>query len=174
MNDILYQTSPIWKRIAKQTNDAVTDYVILFAYVVKRNDRPRDYSQLLTEGIHFFKLNEKGKAVEKIIEETKLKDCQIDWYSINANKIGKEESCNNLSLIVYAHWDTPYSIDEAQKKMYEEVDDCLIKPIGELLKGYHAILTPSAYDHGQVISSWTQRDELLVGDTTYNFKRGHF
>lgn len=174
MNDILYQTSPIWKRIEKQADDAITDYVLLFAYVVKRNDRPKDYSQLLTEGKHFFKLNEKGKAVEKIIKEAKLKDCQIDWYSINANKIGKEDSCNNLSFIIYAHWATPCTIAEAQKKMYEEIDNFLIKPLREQLQLDHAILTHSAYDHGKVICSWADRDELLVGDRKCNFTEGHF
>lgn len=174
MNDILYQTSPIWKRIEKQTSDAITDYVMLFAYAVKRNGRSNDYSQLLTEGKHFFKLNGAGKAVEKIIKDTHLKDCQIDWYSINANKFGHEKSCNNLSLIVYAHWDVPCTIDEAKNKIYVEIESLLVTPIRELLNNYNAILTQSAYDHGKPICSWEDRDELLVGDTTCNFTKGHF
>ena len=174
MNNILYQTSPVWKRIETQTNDSISDYVMLFAYVVKRTDRTNNYDQLLTEGKNFFKLNEAGKAVEKIIQDTKLNNCQIDWYSINANKLGKEESCNNISLIVYAHWEVPCSKEESESKMHEEISNLLVKPIGELLKNYNAILTHSAYDHGKEISSWEDRDELLVGDRMCKYKKGHF
>ena len=174
MNDILYQTSPIWKRIAKQTNDSVTDLVLLFAYAVKRKDYPNNYSQILTQGQHFFKPNDAGKDVERIIKETTLKKCQIDWYSINPNQLGKEKSCNNISLIVYSHWDTPCMVDEAKNEMHEEINSLLIEPIRKLLEKHNADITPSSYDHGNVISSWLDRDELLVGERNCNFTKGHF
>lgn len=174
MNNILYQTSPIWKRIETQTNDAITDFVMLFAYKVRRTDRPQDFSQLLTEGKHFFKLNEAGKAVENVIKDVKLKDCQVDWYSINANDVNNEASCDNVSFIVYAHWDIPCTLTEAQKKILEEIEQFLEKPINEVLKNYNAMLLHSAFDHGSQIYTWEDRDELLVGDRRCRFTPGHF
>ena len=174
MNNILYQTSPLWKRIEKQTDDAITDLVMLFAYKVWRTDRTSNYSQLLTEGKHFHKLNETGMAIEKVINDIKLKDCQIDWYSINANNVGNEPSCNHLSFIVYAHWNIPCTIKEAQMKMFKEIESLLEKPIKNMLKNYNAILLPSAYDHRERIYTWEDRDELLVGDRTLRFTQGHF
>ena len=173
-NDILYQTSPIWKRIEKQTNDAITDFVMLFAYKVWRTDRPNNFSQLLTEGKHFHKLNEAGRDVEKVINDVKLKDCQIDWFSINANDVGGESSCNHLSFIVYAHWDIPCTLDEAQVKMFKEIETILEKPINDVLKKYNAILLPSAFNHRQQIYNWDDRDELLVGERMCRFTPGHF
>ena len=172
MNDILYQTSLIWKRIERQTNDSITEIVMFYAYKVRRADRPDDYSPVLTVG-DWGKLSELGKIVENAIKDAKLTYCQINNYSINNYKVGLERSCNRLSVVIYGHWNEPCSLEEAKRKTRMDVVNNLEKPINKILESKDAYVSSSSYNDGECITKWEELDQLLCGGVG-RFMEGHF
>ncbi len=172
MNDILYPASPIWSRIAKQKDDAITEIVVFYAYKVRRKERKNDYSSILTVG-SFGKLCEFGEVIENVIKEAQLENCKIDVYSINDYKVGLEKSCNRLSLVVYGRWNEPCTIEDAQRRIRTEIISKIEKPINKILEKKDAYLSSSSYNDGDCITNWESLDQLQCGGVGH-FMEGHF
>ena len=172
MNDILYPASPVWKRIEKQEDNAITEIVVLHAYKVRKLSRLNDYNSILTVG-NWGKLSELGELVENAIKEAKFENCKIDLYSINDYKVGLEKSCNRLSLVVYGHWNEPCSIEEAKMRIRTEMINKIEKPINKILEGKEVLISSSSYNDGDCITNWESLEQLQCGGYGH-FMEGHF
>lgn len=168
--------SEIWETMKRQqAEDSVTDICVLFTRCIRRNNKDYATPLLAKNVIGGYKALPLGEEVAKIIVNAEMEHCVIVQYSINANQVGKEKANNRISMVVYAHFDESHTKQEALCLVGDELEERVMKPINDLLKGHNVYMGMSNYDDRAV--PWNRKDlaELLIACSEgCRFRRGHF
>ena len=168
--------SGMWEAMEKQQEDnSVTDICILFTRYVRKNNK--DYATpILAKNVPGgYLATPLGEEVAKMIVNAKMEHCEIVQYSINANQVEKEKANNRLSMVVYAHFDEPHTKQEVICLVGDELEERVMKPISDLLKGHNVYMGMSSYNDRETLSNWTNLEELLIsGSEGCRFVKGLF
>ena len=169
-------SSGLWEVMEKQqAEDAVMDICVLFTRSIRKNDRDYTTPILATNVIGGYKTTPLGEEVVQIIVNAKMEHCEIVQYSINANQLGKEKANNRFSMVVYAHFDEPHTKQEVICLVGDELEERVMKPINNLLKGHNVYMGMSNYNDRDVL--WNRKDleELLISGSEWcRFMKGLF
>lgn len=168
--------SNMWNEMqTQQSKDAVTDICILFTRYIRRNDKKYSKPVLAENIIGGSIVTPLGEDVARIIMKAEMPHCAIVQYSINANRVGKEEANNRLSMVVYAHFDEPHSKQEAILLVGDEMEERIMKPINNLLANHDAYLGMSNYNDRDILWNRADLEELLIaGSKGCRFVKGLF
>ena len=173
---ILGRRSEIWEAMKKQQEEnAVTDICVLFTRCIRRNNKDYVTPILAKNVIGGYKALPLGEEVAKILVNAEMEHCEIVQYSINANQLGKEKANNRLSMVVYAHFDESHTKQEVICLVGDELEERVMKPINDLLKGHNVYMGMSNYNDRDVL--WNRKDleELLIsGSEGCRFMKGLF
>lgn len=168
--------SEIWENMKRQqAEDSVTDICVLFTRCIRRNNKDYATPLLAKNVIGGYKALPLGEEVAKIIVNAEMEHCVIVQYSINANQVGKEKANNRISIVVYAHFDESHTKQEALCLVGDELEERVMKPTNELLANNEAYMGMSSYNDREILSNWTDLEELLVsGSEGCRFMKGLF
>lgn len=173
---ILGRRSEIWEAMQKQQEDnSVTDICILFTRYIRKINKDYVTPILAKNVIGGYKTTPLGEEVAKILINAEMEHCDIVQYSINANQVGNEKANNRLSMVVYAHFDESHTKQEAICLVGDELEERVMKPINDLLKGHNVYMGMSNYNDRDVL--WNRKDleELLIfGSEGCRFMKGLF
>lgn len=168
--------SEMWEAMKKQQDkDAVTDICVLFTRYIRKNNKDYVTPVLAQNVIGGYKATPLGEEVAQIIVNAQMEHCEIVQYSINANQVGKEKANNRISMVVYAHFDESHTKQEALCLVGDELEERVMKPTNELLANNEAYMGMSSYNDREILSNWTDLEELLVsGSEGCRFMKGLF
>ncbi len=153
----------------------MTDICVLFTRCIRRNNKDYATPLLAKNVIGGYKALPLGEEVAKIIVNAEMEHCVIVQYSINANQVGKEKANNRISIVVYAHFDESHTKQEALCLVGDELEERVMKPTNELLANNEAYMGMSSYNDREILSNWTDLEELLVsGSEGCRFMKGLF
>ena len=168
--------SGMWETMEKQqAEDAMTDICVLFTRYIRKSNKDYVTPVLANNVLGGYMATLLGKEVAKLLVNAKMEDCEIVQYSINANQVGKEKANNRLSMVVYAHFDEPHTKQEVICLVGDELEERVMKPINDLLKGHNVYMGMSNYNDRDVL--WNRKDleELLIsGSEGCRFMKGLF
>ncbi len=168
--------SGMWEAMEKQQEEnVVTDICVLFTRCIRRNNKDYITPILAKNVIGGYKTLPLGEEVAKILVNAEMEHCEIVQYSINANQLGKEKANNRLNMVVYAHFDEPHTKQEVICLVGDELEERVMKPINDLLKGHNVYMGMSNYNDRDVL--WNRKDleELLIsGSEGCRFMKGLF
>lgn len=169
-------SSGLWEVMEKQqVEDAVTDICMLFTRYIRKNDRDYATPILAKNVLGGYKATPLGEEVAMILVNTSMENCEIVQYSINANQVGKEQTNNRLSMVVYAHFDMPHSKQEASLLTGDKIEKQIMDPIKTILSENDAYLGLSNYNDRDIVTNRKDLEELLIaGSVGCRFIKGLF